>query len=394
MMQIGSRQIGVAILPGGYEDPPVANATCNRYANPTTMTDSAVGTTRAAVRRWATDCAKPVPGRGVTIVRLDTGEILRHFGRNSDAPANVVSKINAQTYFDSPMTGTPVVFPSGIGVPIQKIFIGDADGTLWRLDVSNPTPSAWTASLFQDLYAGRSSTGGQPLAVTPSVSTDDSGNVVLHVATGDQDSIVLNNTEQDMVFSITETRDSSNKPKAQVNWFNVLVSGERVTGPMVVFDHTLYFASYQPTVPSTAACTDLGVAKLWGLDYVKPTGAAASSGGLAKWCPSASVDPITGVCSATTLAPNETIYNASGQSPLIPGVSLQTSASCATVGPATDEYGAGSFSAMSPVSYSLSFGQSQAGNAGSSSPQAARNSLKRQLPQNSTKIDSWSIVIE
>ncbi len=395
MMQIGDRQIGVAILPGGYEDPPIAGATCPRSPNSYSMADIAVGSTRPAVRQWSTDCtAKPVPGRGVTIVRLDTGEIIRHFGRNFDTPLRAQSKIFTETYFDSPMTGTPVVYPSGIGVPIQKIFIGDADGTLWRIDVSSTSPNLWKASMFQDLYAfpGGSSTGGQPVAVVPAVSTDDAGNVVLHVATGDQDSIVLNSLEKDVVFSITETRDGSNNPKAQVNWYNVLSNGERVTGPMVVFDHTLYFATYQPAIPSTAACTDVGNGKLWGLDYVKPYGTTAASGGLNRWCPSASVNATTGVCGAV-ISPAPT---GESQGPaLIPGVTLQTTASCSTVGPALDEYGAGSFSAMTPVSYSLSFGQSQANSAGSSSsPQAARGSLKRQLPQNSTKIDSWSIVIE
>jgi len=162
-----------------------------------------------------------------------------------------------------------------------------------------------------------------------------------------------------------------------------------VTGPMVVFDRTLYFATYLPAIPSNSTCTDVGQGKLWGLDFTAMDSTTIASGGKKKWCPVASVDPVTGVCSATVLLSSES------QGPaLIPGVSLQTSTSCSTAGAVDTEYGAGGFSQITPVSYSITFGQGQASNSSSSTPQAARTSLKRQLPLNSTKIDSWSIVIE
>ena len=42
-------------------------------------------------------------------------------------------------------------------------------------------------------------------------------------------------------------------PKAVVKWFETLDNGERVTGPMTVFDRALYFASFAPRNPGTGS---------------------------------------------------------------------------------------------------------------------------------------------
>jgi len=162
----GVRQIGVAILPGGIDGPPVKNGTCLRAMdsgggyNPINFdfSDTAFPR-RTTVRQWGKSCnaTDPVAGRGVTVVRLDTGEIIRHFGRAAqDVPKRIVDKGRViDTPFDSPIIGTPAVYPNIVGATAQKAFVGDADGTVWRIDLSSSDPAQWRATLFQDLVKHR-----------------------------------------------------------------------------------------------------------------------------------------------------------------------------------------------------------------------------------------------
>lgn len=167
----GKREIGVAILPGGI-------ASTNGIAvTPTAPKNNAAGCLRAETSdpspaaypaRTSVNCwgatgqpSDPVPGRAVSIVRLDTGEILRVFARYNtgsvynDFPATdqiVVAKRVTNVPLDSPMTGTPIVYPAEIGTDATKFFISDADGTIWRFDVSDPSPANWSGQLYLDLY--------------------------------------------------------------------------------------------------------------------------------------------------------------------------------------------------------------------------------------------------
>lgn len=394
------RQIGVAILPGGLDDTPVQNGTCTRApkASSAVMHDTAAGAVRSAVRQWGkTDCTTPVAGRGVTIVRLDNGEVIRHFGRLSDTPKRLQAK-TIDTGFDSPMVGTPIVYPDTLGVPIQKVFIGDADGTLWRIDLSSTNPDEWKVALFQDLYAGLGAGEGQPIQVPPVLSTDDVGQLVINVATGDQENLV-SSTDKNFIFSIRERRDgTSNDPKATVNWFRQLsdtgacpTCQARVTGPMVVFDRTLYFASYTPLPPTGAtaqSCGAPGIAKVWGLHYTdRAVDAPLSSGGANRYCKDGDVSA-SGACT-TALVDYETFG-----SDLIPGVTLRTSSACSTFSSTGDETGGFGFTAITPQEYHLSFGFARPSGAAGAAKADRRSDLRRPTPRTSTRIDSWSLVIE
>lgn len=390
------RQIGVAILPGGYDDPPVKGGECIRMAKAVgtvDISDTTNGSIRSNVRQWAKGgCGAPVPGRNLTIVRLDTGEVIRVFGRKQDTPQRLQDKLPGggllETAFDSPIVGTPVVYPDQPGVPIQKIFVGDADGTLWRIDVRSTDPSDWKAYLFADLIGNASSANAaasQPIQVPPVLSTDDAGNVIVNVATGDQESIVANDSLENFVYSI---RESLNGPKAEILWYKRLNNAERVTGPMTVFDKTLYFATYQPIRPtdsSSASCDSPGKASLWGMHYTDVKESIASAnGGLDRWC---KVVDAAGVCTGNNYVDKEE----QGKD-LIPGVALTASQACVTDG-ATDEYGNTAFSQITQAQYSLSFGIARPNDAGHKA-QAARSSVQRQLPRMATKISSWSLVLE
>lgn len=412
----GKRQIGVAILPGGIDGPPVKNGstigTCLRGMDGGAATaysavdfDFSDGTLRRrnSVRQWGTPCnTGPVPGRGVTIVRLDTGEVLRHFGRRAQDVPRRLWPVTNDTPFDSPIIGKPVVYPDLVGATAQKVFVGDADGTVWRIDLSSVNPANWKATLFQDLVSADLPTSpgplqSQPIAVPLLLSLDQAGGVVINAATGDQENLVASATERNYVYSIQETRAiTAGVPgRAQVRWFYELGSAERVTGPMVVFDRTLYFATYRPAVPASGACTNGGTPLLWGMDFYNADTGGVASGGIPRWCPIGNVDPISGACT-TGLTRNQdpTGVYPSLVGAIIPGVTIRASLPCATFGAVGDD--PAGITAMTSTKYELFFGatSNRSGASGLGTPQAERTPITRPLPRTPASIDAWAFVID
>lgn len=395
------RQVGVAILPGGIDGTPVDGGSCDRGAGSTDLAHDTATGYRTKVRQWATACSTgtttitsgaAVPGRGVTIVRLDTGEIIRVFGRKDDIPESIYAagKVNP-TPFDSPMIGTPVVYPQTTGAIAQKVFIGDADGTLWRIDISDTDPANWKAMLFADLIpASESADKSQPVAVAPVISLEPGGSLVINAATGDQESVIYKSGEKNYVWSILEKRPTGTSgPRAQTQWRETLSDGERVTGPMTVFDRTLYFASFAPAVPAANACDQAGTARLWGLNYFVSDGSGSPPGALPMWCGSVST---AGICTSTSLTKYENAP-ASIAGYLIPGITLRPTQACSTIADLGDGTGTG-FSSMTPSSFQLSYGVGVPRGTTGFPPSAKTVSSTRPLPRVATTVNAWALVVD
>lgn len=405
------REVGVAILPGGIDDDvpsPAPAPSCNRRsteapfaAAPPFSGAEAVMNPRATVRRWADDCDDAVSGRSVTIVRLDTGEVIRHFARanagDNDVPKRILDRgvcpangtgsgacrvINSP--FDAPMTGTPVVFPNDPGSVAQKVFIGDADGTVYRLDLSNSNPTKWTADLFLDTRGPGVGpfTGDKPIVVTPVVSLNEKGSLVVNVANGDQEelgSAAVN--DHHVVWSVTEVAGAT-RSVPQLNWYLQMNSGERVTGPMAVFDKALYFATYRPN--STANVCAPGESRLYGVDFMKPELGDVTKGGAYRM--PAMPNPVQFVVDSDPAVAEK----------LLPGVTVRASQACATDQATYDYFAGGSRNTpnvTSPVSYSL------VANVSSPDTGPGKNSVKQikkdlALPVTQTVVDAWASVVE
>jgi type IV pilus assembly protein PilY1 len=396
----GAHEIGVAILPGGTDGSPTTNTPCTRdtdtsdaplssasLASPPNNTFPA----RTQVQCWSGN------GRSVSVVRLDTGEIIRTFMRTSDAPAAIVSsgKLRA-TPLDSPMTGVPIVYPTDVGAIAQRAYVGDADGTMWRFDLSSQSPDSWMGSLFVDAYNTDPNVvtatpwqDGQPIAVPPTVAIDDVGNVVVSFATGDQETYTATGTN--FVYSVTEklsTTSGVSSLRGNVNWFLRFINGQRVSGPMAVFDETLYFATFAAPA-NTAVCT-LGAPALYGRDFEIPKDPSTLSlGGLPRLNPN-NVQPIPDFVDPT---------NGSSSSPfagkIIPGVSINITPTCSNTAvgvndsyvPGATHYLAQNVNAGSPSLFAQVGGQNASGQ-----PLSVSVSLPR--PATVTSVDSWAAVVE
>lgn len=417
------RDIGVAILPGGQNGNPTSSlgngSPCARAVKTSDSAPPSGYTYRPSVRCWGTyssppKSTDPVPGRSVSIVRLDTGEIIRTFARKADATPPYATNdtlLNASpsriidTPLDSPMTGTPLVFPTDVGTDATKFFVGDADGTIWKFDVSDPNPSNWTGELFLDLYnttvdpnTSTSWSDGQPFQVNPVLSLDPAGELVINAATGSIQQ--FDNTGIELLYSITEkVQGSPAKLRANVNWWLGPIGlngetigfqpGERVSGPMTVFAGTLYFSTYAAPATSSASCSS-GVASLWGRNYVTPDNSGdLGQGGQRVLQPPPPAAPQT--------PPPISVQPAIQAGAVIPGVSIMATPACAGLGTASaDQYVAGA-THQTPQNFTAGgfslFTQVGAkGTSGAGSTQQFQQSL--QTPASPTSIDSWAAVLE
>lgn len=424
------RDIGVAILPGGWNGPPPAVTQCTRQpksaSNLSTPQDGGY-VSRSSVQCWGGGSSPgtntPViqnaganyGGRSVAIVRLDTGEIIRVFASPVDTapyPNDTLAAKNRITSvpFDSPMTGTPVVYPSDVGSDATKFFIGDADGTLWRFNVSDPNPANWTATLFLDLYnttvdtSATSWQDGQPLEVAPVVSLNSANQVVINAATGTTES--FNNSGTYYVYSITETPQGTGTNltlNANVNWYfgpqsspstspsSTFRPGERVSGPMTVFNGSLFFSSYYAGNQAVASCSS-GDARIWGMDFETPYAPSPSAP-----C-TANPNSCRGNGGVFTLNTTSGYVDVGATFPgrVVPGVAVQATPACGTLTAAQDNYIGGTVhqvtSSFTPGSFSL---VGLVGGVGASNGMAENPfSISLPTPTAPTLINSWAAVLE
>lgn len=387
----GAREIGVAILPGGIETGPFGVTACDR-ANTDRSKDGGpqldVGyAPRAQVRCWAAP-GQHVVGRSLSVVRLDTGEILRTFIRAADAPKVLTDQSRVtDTPLDSPMTGLPVVYPPQVGAVAQKVFIGDADGTVWRFDFTSKDPAQWKGELFFDTVNGKVDSSptawnkGQPIVVPPVVSLDRFGQLVVHVATGDQD--VYTATGNNYLYSLSEKLSTDGSPKLRSfpNWYLSYVNGERVSGPMAVYDGILYFATFA-AAEQTSICTG-GIPKVWGRDFITPEDLSdLSKGGLKRLNPAAA-------------SPVPDYIDPGFTGKIIPGVSINVTPTCADTSvstqdpyvPGASHYAVSNVNAGSPSLLAQVGGQDANGR-----PLKLEVSLPK--PRTPTSVDSWAAVVE
>jgi type IV pilus assembly protein PilY1 len=478
-----NHEVGVAFLPGGTDSAtPTGGATsgpCSRYTaaggSPVAY-DSSKGFAPNPVRQWGSAACTPgtpptaqVKGRSLTVVRLDTGEIIRTFANLPETandlplastipqfPLYAQSSPSGQScttvnlpnggghfdcigrvtnaLFDSPITGVPVPYPSGPGAIAQRVFVADADGAIWRVDLSDPESANWYVELFWDSFntkvAGNLTTANQvtrqPIVDQPRVSVGRLGNVVINYGTGDTSTLGTNSGGTNYVFSIRERANSNNAVLSDANWWYQLPhAGELVTGPSAVFDAVYYFTTYAPAATSGFSCA-FGDSYFWGMDYE----GATDTQGEDCFSPAVCTVSTPSLGGAPELVPNSTyagnssssatpcgISNAAGtqyqcldvgvpssggssnQSPILPGVSITSTAACSQATQTTDQYTGQTrwdISNVQQASYSVSAltGAAPGAAAGTGAAKVGQISQKLQNPRVAAVVDSWAAVVE
>jgi type IV pilus assembly protein PilY1 len=395
---LAKHEVGVAILPGGMEG--AADSSCGG-ANPDRRVRAGVDidpatnfampkpgfVPRTEVRCW------PAAGRSLTVVRLDNGEILRTFvlDKTKDAPKVLVAKNlvnNAPIY--APLVGTPLVYPGTVGAVAQRVYIGDAEGTVLRFDLSDPNPANWRGDIFFDTaaYTAEAWNAGQPIAVPPVLALDRAGRVLIEVATGDQETYT--SSGNNFVWSLSETLSAETPPRlrATPNWFLKFQNGKRVTGPMAIFDGTFYFATFTPESGGAAKCGG-GTPEIYGRDFITPNGVLADGlGGIPRFNLPGALGPIPDSVSPTVNA-------ADSIGKLVPGVTINLPPTCAQTSVQSDDPyvpGAKHFEATSVSSSPPKLTFQLAGVKGTSD--ALKTEIDLKQPVLATTVDSWAAVVE
>jgi type IV pilus assembly protein PilY1 len=448
-------EVGVAILPGGAATP--YPSSCQRVTCPSGGVSAGGSCTAGAakvsdaspsgyplgpwVRQWtATGCpstnlsptgatVNPGQGRSLTVVRLDTGEVLRTFTVLTDIPSTFALygtggsfATNPMGYaykgrvtqadFDSPISGTPVPYPSDVGAIAQRVFVGDEDGTIWRLDVSDPNPNNWFVEPFIDAYnttvqtaAGASSSASfalqrAPIVLAPAVSVGRDGNVVVNFGTGDTN-FIGTATNDNFVYSIGELPStttaaatcaiaSSRCLLANLNWYLSLpTAGEMMTGPSVVFNGSYYFATFRPLTGSQA-CSP-GSAYIWGMDYTLP----ADTNGTEQTVPATVLS--NGGVYAMSGGTSGNVQSVLSGTAIIPGVTITSTLACATSNVLGDPATGGvmvSMSGGSPPTYQISALEAQPGGTTNASGAAVSQVSIAVSVHSSTLVDSWASIVE
>jgi type IV pilus assembly protein PilY1 len=396
------KEIPVAILPGGGGQPGTVGSGSGCPVTPRSFPAFDRFTPRNKVRCYA---AADVPARSLTIARLDTGEIIRTFRQTKAEILDLdLQKLVLTAELDSPIIGQPVAFPSDTASVADRAYVGDQDGRLWKVDLSAAKPENWKMTLLFDAYPATSTddpglthgfNDGQPLVLPPVISVDANGDITVNVATGDQDTATTT-INKNYVWSLTEkTSDNRTVSTAHVNWFSPLLDGERVVGPMSLFNSQLFFSTYAPpsaAVSAQYACNS-GSSKVWGMDYVRPADKTNFAlGGQARLPKPLATGQFVQSLTALTVAGNS---NA-----VIFGVSVAQEPSCTETGTSgTDEFlgykAERTVTHVAPGKFQLVMHIGGVDNATSSGDlQANVRTIDLQPPPSAARVDSWAALLE
>ncbi|UQA55031.1 PilC/PilY family type IV pilus protein [Polyangium aurulentum] len=384
------KEVAVAILAGGAA--PLANGTCARLSTGSRVATDEPYTPKlggGAVRCWHDANGKVGAARSLTVVRIDTGEVLMSFrGAIDDGPA--LPGLVKENMFDSPVTGEPVPFPSQTGQVSDRVYVGDADGTLWRVDLSRPQPEKWTVELAWDAYSFSTDSAAmrQPIETPPIVSVDPLGTPVILFSTGDQETFTSSSGVQTRVWSLREPPENGSFVLRN-NWVIPFENGVRVTGPISLFNGTAYFSTFTPTGNANNACSD-GFGSVWGVDYLyakdcSPNGPTPPTG----WpCPRYVKDPVA--------QPGQVSF-AEDQPPgtVVFGVAVTQTPGCYEETSFPDPY-LGALTTVGKATtgdFQLVF---QTGQGGQASEGSKTNTVTKRLPppRSTVRIDSWGMVLE
>jgi type IV pilus assembly protein PilY1 len=264
-VRFGSGEKWVAFIGGGYDE--------NQDNDPVALSDS--------------------KGRGIYVVDVLTGSLVWRYSNAEDGsmthciPSDI-AKIDTD----------------GDGF-IDRLYVGDMGGRMWRFDTSNSNPLNWTGKI---LFRSNTATGDARKNFYPPDVTLEKDTVyyeMLFFGTGDRehpkDSTVVNRlyavkdknpttplTESDLVdvtldllqdsgTSQTEKDSILTQLRSKSGWVIKLDlnAGEKVLAPPVVYYKTAYFTTFAPTFGSESdpCFVGEGKARLYILNYT--TGNAA-----------------------------------------------------------------------------------------------------------------------
>jgi len=154
---------------------------------------------------------------------------------------------------------------------LDRLYVGDMDGRLWRLDLRDTSPDQWTAEaiFYPPTTATTASHTPLPMTYSPAATFDEQGDVRLFINVGDPVTIDLygDPPAKGHLYALIDPG-----PEGQVtlateflgNGYIEFEAGEVAVGEPVIAAGTVFFTTY---VMSTSDC-DIGSGRLYALDYI------------------------------------------------------------------------------------------------------------------------------
>ena len=174
--------------------------------------------------------------------------------------------------FPAPLNGAVSVFRGDTGTVGSVAYTVDADGVLWRIDMSSPDPDDWGAEALHDLYYDEAFDAAEPTYYPPALTINSAGEIVILVGTGNID-VLDDATAVNKVVSITEklTFDSSgfvDVLEGRLNWEIELEAGEQMTGPLELFGGQVFFGTFKAGGGTAIDACPLGASRIFGVEFL------------------------------------------------------------------------------------------------------------------------------
>lgn len=269
----------VVVMGGGYD---------------TAAEDGADSSGQAITRPAAT------MGRAIMIADATNGTLLWQAGP-SPTGATYNKTVSAMTY-DIP-ADVLTVDRDNDG-KTDRIYAADTGGNIWRVDCDDADPDNWTVTNIAALggFSHARKFLYSPDLVYVTMASGASQNYdALYIGSGDRehpfDTTVTNrfymikdtNTDKsisagfttitrsdlyDTTANLIQVGTTAEKAAAQTalnaakGWYITLATGEKAVGGPVTVNGTVFFGTNQPQAPTAGACTNLGVARLYTVNYL------------------------------------------------------------------------------------------------------------------------------
>ena len=260
-----SQSRGVILLTGGQGVE--AAGACPIGAPPGEMVqadDSTLIIPRTNGRCWRDETTVPAEvrhGRMLYFIDMITGSLIRKLD---------------DTTFPAPLTGAISVYQGDTGTVASSAYTVDADGVLWRIDMSKLNPDDWDAVPLHDLYYDEAADVAEPTFYPPALSTDNRGRIVILTGTGNID-VLDDATAVNKVVSITEKLSFSGlgaitAVDGRLNWEIELDPGEQMTGPIELFAGQVFFGTFKSASGTAIDACPFGGSRIFGLKYLDTPG--------------------------------------------------------------------------------------------------------------------------
>lgn len=226
------------------------------------------------------------------------------------------TKIWSSTSFDFSMVAEPTALDTNYDGYVDRLYVGDTGGNLWRADLSSSDPNNWNVTRIFSSNPGADSSNGRKIFYKPSAVVDVNNIVRLYFGTGDREH-PLNRAVIDRLYEVIDKGQTSAITEVKLvdvtldqmqlelmtaasntiyntsltlapnptdmttyGWYirldggdrNPVVNypGEKVLAPATVFNKRIYFTTYSPntaTVTNPCQAGNPGMALLYKVDY-------------------------------------------------------------------------------------------------------------------------------